>query len=321
MKKEILTNLFADLLNVIDKNEINEIKLKIDLNDNNIYSILDKICLYFYTLYNDSAITIEKYNMILNTINKYYNKSADYIYNRIDWITEAYLSNPKISLDYHHQQLLSYFKKINIILNKYKIDYFHASGFIGYILSDKKLERFHHDIDLYVNEKCLNDLIDGFLKENFDIIYTHEKYKENLFRHGFKIKSNDVDIPIWLSFYECLSNGAIYVKEYYEDKDKNQITKRNYNTPLCTLLSLTDGNYNGIKFKSMSLEALYCSKNGNRKKDIYDCKVIKELMDMNKAEMLKQELIYEWEILNYIPTSVTDAINKITRGKELAYHK
>ncbi len=321
MKNKKLVNLFVELLNIIDRSQIDKIKLEIDLKDDNIYSILDKICLHFNTLYNSGSITVGKYNMILNVINKYYDERDDYIYNRIDWINEAYLNNPKITLENHHQQLLSYFQKINNILDKSGIDYFHASGFMGYILSGKELERYHHDIDLYINERCLNNLIDIFLKEDFNVIHTHEKCRENLFRHGFKIESNSVDIPIWLSFYELLSDGAIYVKEYYEDKDKNYITKRNYNTSLCTLLSLTEGNYNGTNFKSMSLEALYCSKNGNRKKDIYDCNVIKELIDINKVETLKQELISEWEILNYIPISIIDGIDKIDCRKELKYYK
>ena len=200
------------------------------------------------------------------------------------------------------------FDILNTILNFNDIDYFHSSGFLCYLLTNNFLERYHHDIDLYVNVDDFQKIINVFNSDLFKVIHTCEKSSNGSNRHGYKIETSLNNIPIWLSFYKRLHNGTIYIQEYFQEENGNYFTMENYNSSICCDLSLIKTEYNGVKFTSLSLEALYLSKNGIRKKDIYDCKIMHKFVNLNKLDLLRNEIDNSWQKINGIPLVIENAI-------------
>lgn len=313
MKKN---NNYLDLLDDFSISEIKNLRCNLSNCNSTDIEILDEINFLINKAYNNKTISKDVYEKLIKKIDDYYKKGNGYAVDRYLWIKELKDNDKRNSLTRHHKELLSYFTKINKMLNDNKIDYFHASGFIGYILANKNLERYHHDIDLYVNIDYLKEIIKVFSEQGFFVEHTFEETK-NMYRHGIKITHESVDIPIWLSFYEITENKAMNICEYYEGKDGSLYTKKNYNSPLCCKLSLSNGNYANIPFVSMSLESIYCSKDGNRKKDIYDCSIIENEVNKENIEIIKKELSNEWSLEKGIPSNVMKALhlydNKITR--------
>lgn len=272
-----------------------------------IITFLDYINISVYDLKTDKKISNYNYKKLLNVLDRYYENGEFYSINRVDWIKELRDYDKSISLNDHHQNLLNYFSLLNKRLNDNDIDYFHASGFMCCLLINKKLERYHHDIDLYINIKDIDKIKNIFNNDKFNLVHTCEKDKKNIFRHGYKIESSIYNIPIWLSFYKQLADGTIYMQEYYQNMDGSCFTKENYNSPLCCELSLVKHSYRGISFTSLSLEALFVSKRNNRKKDIFDCNMIEKSIDHTKTKILEKELYDVWNIIDGLPKEMEKA--------------
>ena len=281
---------------------LNSLTEKVDDNTN-YKDFLDNVLLLINNMYTSNDIDDKKYQELLILMDSFY-KEEKYSFNRIKWLLELKRNCPNELMSEHHLNLLSYFDLVNCMLNKENIDYFHSSGFMGYILLDKPLERYHHDIDLFINIKDINKVRDIFSLYDFEFEYTYEKTKDGNYRHGCKINNNIINIPIWLSFYCRNKDGSIYVEEYYETGDKKGYTKRNYNSPDCSFLSLTDSIHNGILYHSISLEALYVSKETERPKDIFDRMIMKDSIDLDKVKRIDDELSMEWEVIEGIPNDI-----------------
>ena len=301
-------NKYINLLEDLNFKEIRDLKYNLINSNSSDIEILDEINYFINNAYKDGNLSEEAYKGLIMKIDCFYKKCDGYAIDRYLWLEELKIDNKQNSLALHHKELLNYFTKINKILDANKIDYFHASGFMGYILTNKNLERYHHDIDLYVNIDYLKRVINIFCEQGFFVEHTFEETKD-MYRHGLKIMHDSMDIPIWLSFYEMIENKAMNICEFYEDKDGNLYTSKNYNSPLCCKLSLSNGIYANIPFISMSLDSIYCSKEGNRKKDIYDCKIIENNVNKENVEIIKKELSDKWSLENGMSLNVMEAFN------------
>lgn len=306
MKGIHLDSIKTECLKYLSKEQYNKI---FDSSNGfeDIVIFLDYINISIFDLKMNNQISGYDYEKMLNALDKYYQKGRFYSINRIDWLNDLRHHEGTFQLEMHHKTLLSYFNLLNKILNDNKIDYFHASGFLCCLLVDRPLERYHHDIDLYVNIEDMNKIKNVFNNGDFELIHTCEKNDKGILRHGYKIESSLYNIPIWLSFYKKLNDGTIYMQEYYQNMDGTCFTKENYNSPLCCKLSLIKHEYNNISFPSLSLEALYVSKSDNRKKDIFDCNIIKNFVDYNKTEKLKEELCNHWDKTEGLPKEMEEA--------------
>lgn len=307
MNEKYFDFLINKCLYYLNKNKYNELqdKLKcfIDLVD-----FFDYINNIFFNLYKSNSINNNDYKSIMNILDNCYAKGNGYAENRIEWICELKNQNDTKSLQEHHNKLLLYFNTLNEMLNEKEIDYFHASGFLCCLLINRELERYHHDIDLYVNIADIDKIKKLFGNNQiFKLIHTIETNKENVTRHGYKIECDLCDIPIWLSFYKKTQDGSIYMQEYYQDSYGKYFTKENYNSPTCCELSLINYSYENIPFTSLSLEALYISKVNNRKKDIFDCNVMKDYINYDKVLTLQKELDYEWNKIYGLPSEMENA--------------
>lgn len=274
-------------------------------SENTLYKdFLDNILLLINNLVICNEIDDKMYRELLLLMNYFYQEENNYSLNRVEWLQELRKDYPTKSMSEHHLNVLSYFDLINCVLNSRNIDYFHSSGFMGYIILNRPLQRYHHDIDLFVNINDINKIQDIFSMYDFHFEYTYEKTKDGNYRYGCKINNSIIDIPIWLSFYRRNADGSMYVEEYYETIDKKPFTKRNYNSPDCSILSLTDGIHNGIPYHSISLDALYISKDTKRKKDLFDRKIIENSIDEVKIKRIIDGLSFEWEVVDGIPDDI-----------------
>lgn len=297
----------------LSKEQYNKIFKSMNIFNNSVL-FLDCINISIYDLKINNEISECCYEKILNILDSYYQKGNFYSVNRIDWLNELRFHEGKIQLEEHHKNLLTYFNSLNEILNDNKIDYFHASGFLCCLLVGRPLERYHHDIDLYVNIEDIDKIKNIFNNSEFELIHTCEKNDKNIFRHGYKIESSIYNIPIWLSFYKRLTDGTIYMQEYYQNINGTCFTKQNYNSPYCCQLSLIKHSYNNIPFTSLSLEALYVSKLDNRKKDIFDCNIIKNFVNRNNIEKLHEQLCNIWDKIEGLPKEMEEAFFNLEKG-------
>lgn len=306
MKEIYFESIIAECSKYLSKEQYNKIFNSFN-NFKDTINFLDYINISFFDLKTNNEISEYYYERILNVLDKYYQKGNFYSINRIDWLNDLRNYEGKIQLENHHKNLLIYFNLLNKILNDNKIDYFHASGFLCCLLVDRPLERYHHDIDLYVNIEDIDKIKNIFNNNVFELIHTCEKNDKNILRHGYKIESSIYSVPIWLSFYKRLIDGSIYIQEYYQNTDGTCFTKENYNSPLCCELSLVKHFCHNIPFTSLSLEALYVSKSNNRKKDIFDCNIIKNFVNHNNIEKLEEELCNIWDKVQGLPKEMEEA--------------
>lgn len=306
MQRNYLEIIMFECSKYLTKDQYNKI-FNLLTNFENVTDFLDYINIEIYKLHIGGEITKICYHNLLATLDKHYNRGINYSINRIDWINELKKHDKEMQLSEHHKMLLDYFSLINKILHDNDIDYFHASGFMCYLLVGRVLERYHHDIDLYVNIEDIDKIKTIFNNDKLQLIHTCEKNNKDVFRHGYKIENSIYDIPIWLSFYKRLTNGTIYMQEYYQNINGTYYTKENYNSPLCCELSLVKHYYNGTPFNSLSLEALYVSKNGNRKKDVFDCKIIEKFVNKNQIKILENELCSTWDKVEGLPKEMKKA--------------
>lgn len=298
MNKEKYTKIISECSKYLP--EINEFLLSLSFNID-IITFLDTINEFIHTLKQNGKISNSNFENLLFILTKYYEKDCDYVQNRIDWINELRKDENKLSLKEHQKELINLFDILNNVLNTNDIEYFHASGFLCYLLTNNSLERYHHDIDLYININDIYKMKKIFNREPFKMLHTYEKSGDKTYRCGYKIETSLNNIPIWLNFYEKMNDGSIYIQEYYQENNGNYFTMENYNSPKCCNLSLSKGEYDKTNYISLSLEALYLSKMGNRKKDVYDCKIINQFIDYEKIILLKQELTDSWNKKEGIP--------------------
>ena len=171
------------------------------------------------------------------------------------------------------------------------------------MLVNKKLQRYHHDLDIFVNMKDLEKLEQVCSNYGFTFKRQLGNRNDGTKRVMLKMYYEDaIEIPITLFMYVRREDNSIEQNDYFINDNKKKI-KKIYNSPLVVNLSFSDEPqyHNNIKYYAITLEALYLSKIGNRPKDIYDCSQFEKFLDLHKISMLKQE------ISNNIPNEVFGA--------------
>ena len=69
------------------------------------------------------------------------------------------------------------------MLNENNIRYYYTSGILAYLLADKNLERYHHDLDIFINMNDLEMLEHICNNYNFSFCYGNQTYKKNLLKY------------------------------------------------------------------------------------------------------------------------------------------
>ena len=99
-----------------------------------------------------------------------------------------------------------------------------------------------------------------------------------------------IEIPITIFMYVIEKDNSITQKDYYFDAHGNLMVENMYNSFEIANLSFSNQPHyhNNVCYYSISLEALYLSKAGNRPKDIYDCNIFENAVNFEKLSRLSK---------------------------------
>lgn len=228
---------------------------------------------------------------------------------------------PQMPLTENHRLVLEVFEKFNRLIGT-KFDSFYTGGLIGYLLTKHELERYHGDLDLFINENQLLSLYKlVHQSEDFEFISNMNHKEEN--GHEFSITYKGTTMSIGLFLFSRLPNKEMVLKEYfYPNQDRNNglvVNERHLTNDYAAMVfSNTLREYNGESYKAQSLEGIYHSKRDSRPKDKYDAQIIKNYVDMNIVYRLDTQRQANYSVNNKIAVnSVVEQLDRIINGQDI----
>lgn len=282
IKKIVYT--FGGKANIDDINILN--RMIDELISMNINDSIDRVLVSLNDLVTRKAITVQdvfdNVEMLVKLNPEKYHNSEDLI-QRLNWIKGMNMEHPQMPLTKNHELVVEAFDKFNELIQG-KFDCFYTGGLMGYLATNHELERYHGDLDLFINEEqliTLKELVD--LSEEFKFVSNMDHKETN--GHEYKITYKDTPMSVGLFLFERQSDMSITTKEYYFENqnvngelfvDEHHFTKEY--TEMC--FSNQVRMHNGATYQMMSLESIYNSKKNSRPKDRYDASIIKDYVDM-----------------------------------------
>ncbi len=286
-KNRLITELvytFSKMANISDKNEIDNIINRLCYM--NIDDAIDNILILLNDLYQRKIINLddiysETGNIIKLNPEKY--RSVDDLIGRLNWIKGMNMECTKMSLDENHRLVIETFDRFNELISG-KFDCYYTGGLMGYLATNHKLERYHGDLDLFINEQqlaLLKELVDS--SSDFEFV-SNMDYKEE-HGHEYMIVCKGTPMSIGLFLFERQDDNSITTKEYYyegEDTNRQLFVDEHHYSKSYTDMSFSNlvRYHNGISYRMMSLESIYNAKKNARPKDRHDAEVIKNNVDM-----------------------------------------
>lgn len=289
---ELLNILFDDS----NKEELSEKKqFLLLINQLEKEDVMDYLIKRISLKKDNGTITVDEYKELLEKVSRIDSsnyKTPEQVEERLLWLKKLKLDDLKINIKKSHTEVLETFDSLNLLLNKNNIDYYHTGGILTYLLTNQELVRYHHDLDIFVNEENIENLKQIVGDTNFSYYMYLGERSETTRRLTIKLKDNNTNIVVSVFPFEKLSDGAVIVNDYYFDQNNNLFAVQDYNTPECVKLSLIDDYsfHNGIPFKSISIEALYNCKKGKSFKHQLDCEVLKPFVNFEKEAKIDKEI-------------------------------
>lgn len=275
---------FSKKVNISDKDQIDNIINM--LCSMNIDDAIDSILTSLNDLYQRKIITLDDiYSEVDNIIKlnpeKY--RSIDDIIDRLSWIKSMNMECPKMPLEENHRLVIETFDKFNELIAG-RFDCYYTGGLMGYLATNHKLERYHGDLDLFINEQqliSLKELVDSV--EDFSFISNMDHKEEH--GHEYIIVYKGTPMSIGLFLFERQDDNSITTKEYYYDNNdtsKQLFVNEHHYSKSYTDMSFSNlvRYHNGIPYRMNSLESIYNAKKNSRPKDRHDAEVIKDNVDM-----------------------------------------
>lgn len=286
-QKEIIAQLvytFAQKVNIHNQDEIiNAINRLCSMN---IDDSIDAILVSLNDLLNRGLINQDDIFSNIDSIlelnpNKY--TSVNNLIDRLSWIKEMNIEHPDMPLAENHQLVVEAFDSFNELING-NFDCYYTGGLMGYLATGHKLERYHGDLDLFINEQqlvALKELVDS--SPDFDFVSNMNHKEVN--GHEYKVVYKGTPMSIGLFLFERQLDNSITTKEYYfENQNMNGLlfVDEHHFSKEYTEMSFSNQvrEHNGIPYRMKSLESIYNSKKNSRPKDKYDAQVIKDSVDM-----------------------------------------
>ena len=251
----------------------------------------DRLDILIYNICNDNCneqCKIEKLKLISNE----YNVSIDKLHKRYEWLNNMGIDPNQVHLEENHYLIYKIFDEYNKMLNENNIEYYYTSGILAYLLVNRELERYHHDLDVFINMNDLEKLEQVCNKYNFSFERKMGIREDGTKRVMLKMYYSDqIDIPITVFMYIRRKDNSIIQKDYFIDENDHNYVEYIYNSPSISELSFSNypNFHNKIKYYAITPEALFLCKVGNRPKDIYDCTVFKHIVNIDKLKKLKEE--------------------------------
>ncbi len=286
-QKQIITKLvytYAEKANINNQDEINNTIHS--LCSMNINDSIDAILVSISDLLNRRMITKEdafsKVDDIISLNPEKYPSEKDLI-DRINWIKQMNLEHPATPLTENHQLVIETFDKFNELLGE-SFDCYYTGGLMGYLATGHDLERYHGDLDLFINEQQL-DTLKKLVDDNENFTFVSNMEHKEVHGHEYKIVYKNTPMSIGLLLFERQPDNSITTKEYYfenqYDIDNLLVDEHHYSNKYTEMAFSNQVRvHNGIPYKMMSLESIYNAKKNSRPKDRYDAQIIKDNVDM-----------------------------------------
>lgn len=282
VKKLVYT--FAQRANITNQDQIYYMINK--LCSMNISDSIDTILVSLNDLLHRRMITEEdifaNVESIINLNPEQYQSANDLIA-RLNWIKGMNMEHPNMPLTENHQLVIEAFDAFNTLIDG-KFDCYYTGGLMGYLATNHALERYHGDLDLFINEQqlvALKELVDSSADFEFISNMSHKEVNG----HEYKIVYKGTPMSIGLFLFERQLDSSITTKGYYFENqngneqlfvDEHHFSKDYTDMSFSNLVRY----HNGTAYRMMSLESIYNSKKNARPKDRYDAKIIKDNVDM-----------------------------------------
>lgn len=249
----------------------------------------DKLDILIYNICNGNFSEKMK-NQKLNIISNKFKIPIDKLKERYNWLMNLNINPNQCHLKENHYIISKIFDEYNKMLNENNIEYYYTSGVLAYFLANKNLERYHHDLDVFINMKDLEKLEKICSEYNFSFERKIGIREDGTKRVMLKMYyANITDIPITVFMYVRQKDNSIIQKDYFIDNYNQLYVEYIYNSPLISKLSFSDNPnfHNNIKYYAITPEALFLCKRSNRSKDIYDCTIFEHIVNPDKLKELE----------------------------------
>lgn len=282
IKKIVYT--FASLSNINDKQLCDDIIN--DLSRMNLDDVMDYLIISLNNLVSRGALKpddiFSNANLLIDLKHEKYSTTEDLI-NRLDWLKRMNMEHQQMTLSENHQLVLEAFDKFNEIIGT-NFDSYYTGGLMGYLTTEHQLERYHGDLDLFINEEQLEALAELISQsQDFEFINNMDHKEQN--GHEFKVQYKNTLMSIGLFLFERKPDDEIVIKEYYHrnrnPKEELLVNEQHLAPEYAKMIfSNQIREHNGIPYRMQSLESIYNAKKNSRPKDRYDASIIKEKVDM-----------------------------------------
>lgn len=280
-----LVNIVSKKASITDQEQINETINR--LCSMNIEDAIDAILVSLNDLLDRNLLTKEEIfaniPMIISLNPEKYASAEDLI-ERLNWLKGMNIEHPAMPLTENHKLVIDAFDNFNALVQD-KFDCYYTGGLMGYLATNHELERYHGDLDLFINEDqliALKKLVDA--SSDFEFVSNMDHKEVN--GHEYKIVYKNTPMSVGLFLFERKLDNSITIKEYYFENQNTQgqlFVDEHHFTKEYTDMSFSNltRQHNGIPYKMLSLESIYNSKKNGRPKDKYDANVIKDYVDIS----------------------------------------
>ena len=281
IKKIVYT--FAKLANVNDEKIYNDLISR--LSAMNEEDVIDYLVVALNDLAEKGQLKADdifsNVDLITSLSEKY--SSKEDLMSRLNWLKSMNMTHPQMPLSENHQLVIEAFDKFNQIIGT-NFDSYYTGGLMGYLATNHPLERYHGDLDLFINEEQLQSLYE-LVKQNddFEFISNMDHKEEN--GHEFKIQYKGTPMSIGLFLFERKPNNEIIIKEYYHtnnNPNEELLVNEQHLAPEYAEMIFSNDirEHNRISYRMQSLESIYNAKKNSRPKDRYDASIIKDSIDL-----------------------------------------
>lgn len=278
-----IVHTFTKLANVNNENICNDLINRLSVM--NEEDVIDYLVVALSDLVEKGQVKADdifsNIGLITSLSEKY--SSKDDLMTRLNWLKSMNMTHPQMPLSENHKLVIEAFDKFNQIIGT-NFDSYYTGGLMGYLATSHPLERYHGDLDLFINEEQLEALYEIVMQsEDFEFISNMDHKEEN--GHEFKIQYKGTPMSIGLFLFERKPNNEIVIKEYYHlnnNPSEELLVNEQHLSPKYAQMIFTNDirNHNGIPYRMQSLESIYNSKKNSRPKDRYDATIIKDSIDL-----------------------------------------
>lgn len=304
-RKEIIKDIVYKYANLAKLND-NEMcdNLVERLSSLNADDCIDTIIISLYRLYDRRLLTekdvFSNVDLILSLNSSKYHTKDD-LMARLNWIRSMNLEYTEMPLTENHKLVVEAFDKFNSLIGT-SFDAYYTGGIMGYLATGHPLERYHSDLDLFINEDQLEELYQLVQNsDEFDFVSNMENKELN--GHEYKVSYKGSPISIGLFLFSRSPNQEVILKRYnYPKHDKNLglfVDEHHLSFEYVSMMfSNQIREHNGTYYKMQTLESIYNAKKNGRPKDKYDAKIIKDFVNLDIDYKLDTEKQDNYDVNN-----------------------